>query len=144
MPADNASLEERSMAGTFKFELVSPEKVLMSADAEQVMLPALEGDMTVFPSHAPVVVTLRPGVLDIDTGGAKSRIFVHSGFAEIVPDRVTVLAEKAFDMSGVDPAHIANELKTAEGELAAATDDDAVFMASRAVEQLRLLGGKTA
>lgn len=132
------------MAGTFKFELVSPEKVLMSADAEQVMLPAVEGDMTVFPSHAPVVVTLRPGVLDIALVGSKSRIFVRSGFAEIVPDRVTVLADKAFDMDGIDPALIAAELKSAEEELAAATDDDAVFMASRAVEQLRLLGGKAA
>ena len=132
------------MAGTFKFELVSPEKVLMSADAEQVMLPALEGDMTVFPSHAPVVVTLRPGVLDIGLAGSKSRIFVRSGFAEIVPDRVTVLAEKAFDMADVDAAHIASELKTAEEELALANDDDTKFMAARAVEQLRLLSGKAA
>jgi F-type H+-transporting ATPase subunit epsilon len=132
------------MAGTFKFELVSPEKVLMSADAEQVMLPALEGDMTVFPQHAPVVVTLRPGVLDIGLPGSKSRIFVRSGFAEIVPDRVTVLAEKAFDMDGVEPAQIAAELKAAEEELAAANDDDSKFMAARAVEQLRLLSGKAA
>lgn len=130
------------MAGTFKFELVSPERVLMSADAEQAMLPALEGDMTVFPSHAPVVITLRPGVLDIAMVGSKSRIFVHSGFAEILPDRVTVLAEKAFDMADIDAAYIAAELKTAEEQLAAAVDDDAVFMASRAVEQLRQLGGK--
>ncbi|MEQ1577326.1 MAG: ATP synthase F1 subunit epsilon [Hyphomicrobium sp.] len=132
------------MAGTFKFELVSPERVLMSADAEQAMLPALEGDMTVFPSHAPVVITLRPGVLDISMVGSKSRIFVHSGFAEILPDRVTVLAEKAFDMADIDAAYIAAELKAAEEQLAAAVDDDAVFMASRAVEQLRLLGGKAA
>ena len=132
------------MAGTFKFELVSPEKILLSADAEQVMLPAYEGDMTVFPQHAPVVVTLRPGVLDIATGSSKSRIYVQSGFAEIVPDRVTVLAEKAFDMANVDASHIANELKAAEDALAVATDDDAKFIAARAVEQLRLLSGKAA
>jgi F-type H+-transporting ATPase subunit epsilon len=132
------------MAGTFKFELVSPEKVLMSADAEQVMLPAVEGDMTVFPQHAPVVVTLRPGVLDIGLAGSKSRIFVRSGFAEIVPDRVTVLAGTAFDVASADPDQISSALKSAEADLAAATDDEATFMASRAVEQLRLLGGKTA
>lgn len=132
------------MAGTFKFELVSPEKVLMSADAEQVMLPAAEGDMTVFPSHAPVVVTLRPGVLDIGHAGSKSRIFVRSGFAEIVPDRVTVLAGKAFDVADADADMIAAELKAAEAELAAAVDDESTFMASRAVEQLRLLSGKAA
>ena len=132
------------MAGTFKFELVSPEKILLSADADQVMLPAYEGDMTVFAQHAPVVVTLRPGVLDIAAAGSKSRIYVHSGFAEIVPDRVTVLAEKAFDMANVDASHIASELKAAEEELAIATDDDARFIAARAVEQLRLLSGKAA
>jgi len=133
------------MASTFKFELVSPEKVLMSGDAEQVMLPALEGDMTVFAEHAPVVVTLRPGVLDIGLTGSKSRIFVRSGFAEIVADRVTVLAEKAFDLADANASQIAAELKTAEDELtAAAGDDDAQFMAARAVEALRLLGGKAA
>ena len=132
------------MAGTFKFELVSPEKVLMSADADEVMLPAYEGDMTVFAQHAPVVVTLRPGVIDIQSGGSKSRIFVRSGFAEIVPDRVTVLAEKAFDMANADQGLIGAELQAAEEELAAAKDDDAVFMASRAVEQLKLLSGKAA
>ncbi len=131
------------MAGTFKFELVSPEKVLMSADAEQVMLPAVEGDMTVFPQHAPVVVTLRPGVLDIGLAGSKSRIFVQSGFAEIVPDRVTVLAGTAFDVAAADPEQISSALKTAEADLAVATDDETTFMASRAVEQLRLLGGKS-
>jgi F-type H+-transporting ATPase subunit epsilon len=132
------------MAGTFKFELVSPEKVLLSADAEQVLLPAAEGEMTVFPQHAPVVVTLRPGVLEIVTGGTKSRMFVQSGFAEIVPDRLTVLAEKAFDLAEADASYIAAALKTAEEQLAAANDDDARFMASRAVEQLRALSGKAA
>ena len=63
------------MAGTFKFELVSPEKVLMSADAEQVMLPATEGDMTVMAQHAPVVVNLQPGVIEVGLPGSKSRIY---------------------------------------------------------------------
>ena len=72
------------MAGTFKFELVSPEKVLMSADAEQVMLPATEGDMTVLAQHAPVVVNLRPGVIDVGLPGSKSRLYVKSGIAEIL------------------------------------------------------------
>jgi F-type H+-transporting ATPase subunit epsilon len=132
------------MAGTFKFELVSPEKVLMAADADTVLLPAVEGEMTVYPQHAPVVVTLRPGVLEIVSQGNKSRLFVHSGFAEIVPDRLTVLAEKAFDLAEADGQYIASALKTAEDQLAVANDDESRFMASRAVEQLRALSGKAA
>ena len=92
------------MAGTFKFELVSPERVLMTRDAEQVLLPGAEGDMTILPGHAPVISTLRPGVLDISLSGSKSRVFVKSGFAEVEPDRVTVLAETAYDLAELDAA----------------------------------------
>ncbi len=132
------------MAGTFKFELVSPEKVLMSADAEQVMLPATEGDMTVMAQHAPVVVNLRPGVIEVGLPGSKSRLYVKSGIAEIVQDRVTVLASSAFDTADADAGFIANELKSAEDALAAATDDEEKSFALRAVEQLKSLSGKAA
>lgn len=127
---------------TFKFELVSPERILMSGDAEQVLIPGAEGDMTVLAGHSPVVSTLRPGVLDIVLTGSKSRVFVKSGFAEIAPDRVTVLADTAYDMSEMDAARVASQLETASAELEAASDDDARFYASEAVSVLeRLKGG---
>ena len=129
------------MASTFKFELVSPEKVLMSGDASEVLLPGAEGDMTILPGHAPVISTLRPGVLDVLIGGAKSRVFVKSGFAEVDPDRVTVLAEKAWDLADLDAARIAGELDAAETELAGAGDDDARFLANEAVSVLGKLKG---
>lgn len=132
------------MAGTFKFEVVSPEKVLMSADAEQVMLPATEGDMTVMASHAPVVVNLRPGVIEVGLPGSKSRLYVKSGIAEIVPDRVTVLASGAFDVAETDASTIASELSAAEARFAAATGDDEKSFAYAAVEQLKSLSGKAA
>jgi F-type H+-transporting ATPase subunit epsilon len=132
------------MAGTFKFELVSPEKVLMSADIEQVMLPATEGDMTVMTNHAPVVVNLRPGIIDVGLPGSKSRLYVKSGIAEIVPDRVTVLASSAFDIADADAGSIASELSAAEAALAAATGDEEKAFAYRAVEQLKSLGGRAA
>jgi len=132
------------MAGTFKFELVSPERILLSGDAEQAVLPGSEGQMTVFAGHAPVVTTLRPGMIDVTIGGTAKKIFVKSGFAEIDHERVTVLAEKAYEQGELDPSRLADELRAAEAELADAKDDEAMLMAASAVEQLRALGGKAA
>lgn len=129
------------MASTFKFELVSPERILMSGDAEQVLLPGAEGDMTILAGHAPVISTLRPGVLDVVLTDSKSRIFVKSGFAEVSPDRVTVLADKAYDMADFDAGRVAGELQTAEAELAAAVDDDSRFLANEAIAVLSKLKG---
>jgi len=77
------------MAGTFKFELVSPERVLLSIDADQVVVPGSDGEFAVLAGHAPVIATLRPGVLDVTAGGSKRRLFVKSGFAEVDPSRLT-------------------------------------------------------
>ncbi len=133
------------MSGTFKFELVSPEKILMSGDAEQVMLPGVEGEMTILPGHSPVISVLRPGVIDIAMPGSKARIYVKSGFAEVEPDRVTVLAEKAIDMTEMDAGRIADELKVAEADLAEAKDDTARMLAERAAGLLKTMGaGKSA
>jgi F-type H+-transporting ATPase subunit epsilon len=129
---------------TFKFELVSPERILMLGDAEQVLVPGAEGDMTILAGHAPVITVLRPGVLDIALTGQKSRVLVKSGFAEISPDRVTVLADKAWDMAELDAGSIAGELETAEAELAAAADDESRFLANEAVSVLSKLKGGAA
>lgn len=127
------------MAGTFKFELVSPERVLLSIDADQVVVPGSDGEFTVLAGHAPVIATLRPGVLDVTAGGTKRRLFVKSGFAEVDPTRLTVLAEKAYDADDLSSADIADELKAAEAELAAAKDDEAKRMADTLVTELRRL-----
>jgi F-type H+-transporting ATPase subunit epsilon len=127
------------MAGTFKFELVSPERVLLSIDADQVVVPGSDGEFTVLAGHAPVIATLRPGVLDVTAGGTKRRLFVKSGFAEVDPTRLTVLAEKAYDVDELSSATIAAELKAAEAELAAAKDDEAKRMADTLVNELKRL-----
>ena len=67
------------MAGTFKFELVSPERVLLSEDAEQVVVPGADGDFGVLVGHAPLVSTLRPGMLEVLLPGKKRRVFVKGG-----------------------------------------------------------------
>jgi F-type H+-transporting ATPase subunit epsilon len=127
------------MAGTFKFELVSPERVLVSIDADQVVVPGSDGEFAVLAGHAPVIATLRPGVLDVTAGGTKRRLFVKSGFAEVDPTRLTVLAEKAYDVDELSSATIAAELKAAEAELAAAKDDEAKRMADTLVIELKRL-----
>lgn len=124
------------MAQTFKFELVSPERVLISANAEQVILPGSDGDMTVLPGHAPVVATLRPGILDVALQGSKARVFVKQAFVQVEPDRLTVLAEKAVDVAGLTGAALASELQMAEAELAAAKTDEQRQAANEAVSVL--------
>ena len=84
------------MAGTFKFDLVSPERVLMSLDVDEVSLPGADGDFTVLAGHAPVVANLRPGVLNVKAERTTYRVFVKSGFADVQPDNLTVLAKEAF------------------------------------------------
>jgi F-type H+-transporting ATPase subunit epsilon len=132
------------MAGTFKFELVSPERVLISVDADQVMVPGIEGDFTVFVGHAPLVSALRPGLLEVTSGGAKNQIFVKSGFADVEAEALTVLAETAFVVAETAGSQITDEIRIAEADLEAAKDDDSRMLAQTALDRLRALGSKAA
>jgi F-type H+-transporting ATPase subunit epsilon len=127
------------MAGTFKFELVSPEKVLMSVDAEQVELPGGDGDFTVLAGHAPVIATLRPGTIHARMKDGKKAIFVKSGFAEVGPDKLVVLADQAFITDEVDIRQIEMELKASEDALAGAKDDEARRHLGMAIEQMKTI-----
>ncbi len=127
------------MAQTFTFELVSPEKVLLSGEAEQVQLPGSEGDMTILPGHSPLISTLRPGVIDVVFGGSKSRVFVRQAFAQVEPDRLTVLAEKAYDVAEFGAAQVAAELSAAEAELGQAKTDEQRLVANQAIAALSAL-----
>lgn len=132
------------MAGTFKFELVSPERVLMSTDADSVVLPGADGDMTVLVGHLPVITTLRPGIIDVASQGKRSRILVKSGFAEIDPERLTILADSAYNVEEMSSSLISSELAAAEASLAAARDDEAKAHADTLVAELRRLSSKAA
>jgi F-type H+-transporting ATPase subunit epsilon len=129
------------MAGTFKFELVTPERMALSQDAAQVVVPGVEGDFTVLAGHAPVISALRPGIIDVTLPDAsRTRIFVKGGFAEVDAGHLTVLAERALDVEAMDAATVAAELETAQADLASATDDAGRVAAASAVERLRGLG----
>lgn len=127
------------MAATFKFELVTPERVLMSSDVSEVLVPGADGDFTVFAGHAPVVSTLRPGVIVAKDGSKATRLYVRGGFCEVAPDSLTVLAEQASDVETMNADAIAAEVKAAEAALAAATTDDARWAANTAIERLKSL-----
>jgi F-type H+-transporting ATPase subunit epsilon len=125
------------MAVNFKFELVSPERVLMSEDVEHVVLPGIEGDMGVLAGHAPFVVTLRPGVITVLGGDSPRKVFVKDGFAEFTPDTLNVLAEQAVNLAGADAGVVDGLIKDAEKSLEEAKDDAERLLANSAIEALR-------
>lgn len=124
------------MAATFKFELVSPERVVLLIDADEVILPGSEGQMGVLAGHAPVVSTLNPGVITVVIGNNRRRVYVNGGFAEVRPEQVTVLAEQAQDVDQMSASAIATELERAKQALAEASGDEAVRIANEAVTVL--------
>jgi F-type H+-transporting ATPase subunit epsilon len=101
-----------------QFELVTPERLLVSRDVEMVVVPGTEGNFGVLPGHAPLISTIRPGTIDIYEGRAISeRIFVVGGIAEVTPQRCTVLADEAMPPDSLDRAALEGELQTVEGNL---------------------------
>jgi F-type H+-transporting ATPase subunit epsilon len=132
------------MADTFTFELVSPERILKSGEATEVLVPGADGDFTVLPGHAPVLSTLRPGVMDVTLDGEKTRIYVKAGLIEVDPKRVTVLAQTAIDTADLDTARVAEELATAKAEREAAdeSDDELIAHTEAAIDALTRLQGR--
>ena len=113
------------MADKVTFELVSPDRLLMSVEADAVAMPGMEGDFGVLPGHAPVISALRAGIIVVE-GAADSpdRIYIAGGFAEISADRLVVLAEEAVVVSDMDRASLEQRIQEANEELAAAEDGE--------------------
>jgi F-type H+-transporting ATPase subunit epsilon len=114
------------MADKVEFELVSPERLLLSRAVEMVVVPGAEGDFGVLPGHAPLISTVRPGVIEVyDDGKVSDRIFVAGGFAGVNAVRCTVLAEVAMPVGDIDRGRVEQELRDLADDLAAAkTDED--------------------
>jgi F-type H+-transporting ATPase subunit epsilon len=112
------------MAEQIQFELVSPERLLVSQPVEMVVVPGIEGDFGVLPGHAPLVSNVRPGVIAVfEQGQVTQRIFVAGGFAEVTPERCTVLAEEALPVAELDRAAAEDEIRNARDDLSEAKDD---------------------
>jgi F-type H+-transporting ATPase subunit epsilon len=126
-------------ANKISFDLVSPEKLLLSAEADMVTVPGTEGYMGVMAGHAPVVTTLRAGMIDVLTDGKDERYFIRGGFAEIGPAKITVLAEEALPMTELDLAVLDQRIKDVqEDEMSAETDADRQ-RAAQLVDDLKLV-----
>src|SRR4249920_3419982 len=126
------------MPDAFKFELVSPERLLVSVEVEQVLVPGAEGDMTVLAHHAPLLTTLRPGLLDIGRpGGEHQRYFVRGGFAEVGPSGLTVLAETAIDLVELEADTVNQAIKDAEEDVADAKNESVRDRAKTQLDHLR-------
>lgn len=112
------------------FELVAPERLLFSAEVDMVVVPGSEGDFGVLPGHAPLISSVRAGVIEIYDGGIdakniRERIFVAGGFAEVNGSRCTVLAEEASPVRDIDMADLETRRTAARARLSAADSEDA-------------------
>ncbi|MEZ5841338.1 MAG: F0F1 ATP synthase subunit epsilon [Hyphomicrobiales bacterium] len=107
------------MADPFKFELVAPERQLLSANATQVVVPGGDGYFTVLKGHAPVLTTLKAGMLEVSLeGGEQRRFFVRGGFADTGVGGLTVLAEEAVPAETLDAERLAQSVKNLEEDIA--------------------------
>jgi F-type H+-transporting ATPase subunit epsilon len=123
-------------AESVRFELVSPEKLLLAVDAEMVVVPGEAGDFGVLPGHSPLISTIRNGVIEVTVNGAVTeRIFVAGGFAEVANDKLTVLAEEATPVSKLDRAKVEQALKDAREDFDDAKDEHAKAKANARVEK---------
>jgi F-type H+-transporting ATPase subunit epsilon len=125
------------MAEAFKFELVSPERMVLSADVDSVVVPGSDGDFTVLAKHAPVMTTVRPGIVAVKTAEGDKRIFIRGGFADVTSAGVTILAERAIPMEELDAAGLAAQIKAVEEDVADATDAAAKSKALETLGQLK-------
>jgi F-type H+-transporting ATPase subunit epsilon len=106
-------------------EIVSPERLLVSRPVDMVVIPGSEGDLGALPGHAPTMLLLRGGTVSLyENGQVTDRLFVTGGFAEVTPERVTVLADETFALSELSRAEGERRLAAAQAEYDAADKSD--------------------
>ena len=128
------------MADKIHFDLVSPERMLLSEDVDMVTLPGADGYFGVLAGHAPVLSALRPGVIEVKGGAETDRkLFVRGGFAEVDAKKVIVLAEEAIPLGDFDLAALDSRIRDTEEDLVAAKSDQERAMVSEQLDHLRQL-----
>jgi F-type H+-transporting ATPase subunit epsilon len=109
---------------TFKFELVSPERLVLSTDVDQVDLPGTDGDFGILAGHAPFISTLKTGLIRVRESETTRAIYIRGGFADVSPAGLTVLAEKAVAVADFSDEFVADEIALAEAGVAEARTDE--------------------
>jgi F-type H+-transporting ATPase subunit epsilon len=116
------------------FRLVMPERELLATEADMVVVPGSEGDFGVLPGHAPLISTVRPGVIEVFQGSkAEQRFLVVGGFAEVTPERCTVLADEAMPFETVTAEQLAERERVAEHSVVEAKSDHDLAVAQKAL-----------
>jgi F-type H+-transporting ATPase subunit epsilon len=124
---------------TFHFDLVSPARLLLSEEVTQVDVPGVEGDFGVLAGHAPVVATLKPGILTVYGVGATQRFVVFGGFAEVSSSGMTVLAEVATPLAEADRMAVADQIRGLEASRDKLPNDATRDRMNEKIENFRTL-----
>ncbi len=113
------------MSDTLRLEIVSPERLLMDAQAAMVVVPGTDGDFGVLPNHAPMMSTIRPGVIDVvaSDGDDAQRFFVKGGLAQISPEGLTILAEEVLSLDEQNAHDLEEKIASTRASLDGAKDD---------------------
>ncbi len=124
----------------FKFDLVSPERLLVSEDVESVIIPGTEGEMTVMANHSPVMTTIKPGVVTVKSvAGPEQKYVVFGGFADILPSGCTLLAEEAVPVQDINREQLARRIQNAREDVGDAKDDASRTKAEQFLSHLTTL-----
>jgi len=130
------------MADPYTFELVSPERLLVSEQVSQVVIPGTDGEMTVMAEHAPVMTTIKPGVVTVTTTSGKTdQYVVFGGFADILPKGCTLLAESAMHVNDINRDDLQQRIQEAREDLDDAEDDEKKAGLALYLDQLTTLEG---
>ena len=124
---------------TIHFDLVSPDHLVFSGEVDQVDVPGSEGEFGVLAGHAPIVSSLKPGIVVVHVGGERRRMVVTGGFAEVSAKGLTILADVATTLDDFDREHLAVEIKDTEEDAADATDGRVKDRLEHRLSQLRAL-----
>lgn len=125
------------MAEAFAFELVSPEALVLSGEATEVVAPGTEGYFTVLANHAPFMSTVKPGVVDVKMAdGESNHIFVRGGFADVSPTGFTLLAEQAVPLADFDMEDLEARIQDAREDVSDADTDEKKAKAQLLLTQL--------
>lgn len=128
------------MADKLAFELVSPERLLLSSQAGMVTVPGSEGEMGVLAGHAPVLSTLRSGVISVqDDGRVTRRFFVRGGFVEVTQAGLTILSEEAVDLAEISRDQLLQDIRDAEEDITHAREEQTRLAAAERVNYLRAI-----
>lgn len=116
-------------------EIVTPEALIFSEKAQHVIVPGSQGEIGVLPEHSPVISTLRPGVIRIDTASGKKELVVVGGFAEVTAERCTILADDAVELKDLSIEQLNTDIESLKVRHDAAYQDEELKDLSSQIEK---------